>query len=351
MKIKKPTLIILTPGFATDETDSTCLPFLQIFLKKLKENYPELKILVLTFQYPFFKGLYIWEEIEIISFNGRNRKKLFKLVLWNRILRKLKKIHSENNIIGILSLWCGECAWIGKRFSRKYNLKHYCWLWGQDARKENKFVKRIHPDKSELIALSDFLQSEFEKNFLIRPVHVIPPGIDPGQFNTKKLSRDIDILGVGSLIPLKRYDEFLYAVSELKKDYPDIKVVLCGNGPEEESLQIQKTKLNLSDNIQFTGEIPHPDVLQLMQRSKILLHPSSFEGFGCVCLEALYAGANVISFCKPMKQEIKNWHIVQSEKEMIQRSIQILQSSPCENESILPYSIDDSVKKIMNLFS
>ena len=54
-----------------------------------------------------------------------------------------------------------------------------------------------------------------------------------------------------------------------------------------------------------------------MQRTKIFLHTSSYEGFSGACLEALYAGAHVISFCEPMKQKIDHWHIVKDEKEML----------------------------------
>ena len=224
MRSEKKTLIVLTPGFAKDELDSTCLPFLQRFLKNLKEIYPELNIIVLAFQYPYRKCSYKWNGIEIISFAGRNRRKLYKLLLWSRILNKLKKINRDHSIVGLLSLWCNECAWVGKRFSKKNNLKHYCWIWGQDARRGNKYVKRIHPSENELIALSDFLQTEFEKNFLVKPAYVIPPGIDATAFVSKNLKRDIDVLGAGSLIPLKQYDQFLYVLSELKKKFPDMPI-------------------------------------------------------------------------------------------------------------------------------
>ena len=84
------------------------------------------------------------------------------------------------------------------------------------------------------------------------------------------------------------------------------------------------TKSGLEKNILLTGELPYPDTLQLMQRAKVFLHPSSYEGFSGVCLEALYAAAHVISFCKPMKQDIAQWHIVQSREEMFEKTVSIL---------------------------
>ena len=51
MDIKR--LVILTPGFPKDETDTTCIPFLQDFILELNDQYPSLKIDILAFDYPF----------------------------------------------------------------------------------------------------------------------------------------------------------------------------------------------------------------------------------------------------------------------------------------------------------
>ena len=37
------------------------------------------------------------------------------------------------------------------------------------------------------------------------------------------------------------------------------------------------------------------------------------------CLEALYAGCHVISFCKPMNTDFEHWHIVNTEEDMIKK--------------------------------
>ena len=110
-------------------------------------------------------------------------------------------------------------------------------------------------------------------------------------------------------------------------------------------------KYGLQLNISLTGELPHTDVLKWMQRAKLLLHPSSYEGFGIVSIEALCAGCEVISFVKPMKREIKNWHIVSDKDEMIAQVFAILQNRKPKYEAIVPYTIEDSVQKMVELFS
>ena len=350
MNSENNTLVILTPGFPKSEADTTCLPMQQSFVRCLKEEYPQLNIIVLSFQYPYHKKTYKWFGITVTGFDGKNKGGLPRLLLRRKLMTRLNEINSKNRIIGILSFWVGECAWVGKNFANKHNIKQYCWILGQDARKENKYPKRIHAKENELIALSDFVQEEFEKNHGIRPQHVIPAAIDIRQFSNMQEERDIDILAAGSLIPLKQYDVFVEIIAEIKKKLPGIKAALIGNGPEKEKLQGLIARSGLQSNIILTGELPHPEVLQQMQRAKVFLHPSSYEGFSGVCLEALAVGAHVISFCRAMKQDIEHWHIVQSKEEMKEKALELLQTKDTVYKSVTPFKMDDTVKKMMELF-
>lgn len=344
------TLIILTPGFPESEADSTCLPMQQNLVRSLKVMYPQMNIIILSFQYPYFKKKYTWFDTMVISFDGRNKGGLARLLLRRKLNATLKEINNTKKITGLLSFWYGECALVGTRFGERHNIKHYCWILGQDARKENKYAHLMSPKTDELIALSDFLQNEFETNHGTRPQYVISPGIDTKHISNSTAEKDIDLLAVGSLIPLKQYATFLEVVAGIKKQLPGIKAVLVGNGPEKERLQTLITKSGLETNVSLTGELPYPEVLQLMQRAKVFLHPSSYEGFSGVCLEALYTRAHVISFCKPMKQDIENWHIVSSKEVMKQRAISILENPDIVYKRVLFSSMEDVARKMMNLF-
>jgi glycosyltransferase involved in cell wall biosynthesis len=196
------------------------------------------------------------------------------------------------------------------------------------------------------------MQDEFEKNYGFRPLHIITPGIDVKEFSFNNDKKDIDIIAAGSLIPLKQYDIFVQVIGEIKKQFPLIKVVLIGDGPEKNKLQSLIKSSGLQSNITLIGELSHPDVLQWMQRTKIFLHPSSYEGFGIVCIEALYSGAEVISFVKPMHNKIENWHIVKDKEEMIQKAAEILSSSKTEYKRIVPlYNRTDRTKDCEIIFS
>jgi len=86
-----------------------------------------------------------------------------------------------------------------------------------------------------------------------------------------------------------------------------------------------------------------------MQRAKVFLHPSAYEGFGAVCIEALYAGASVVSFVKPMKASIPNWYIVGSKDAMISITSDLLEST-LPVYPINAYPVEENVRKMMKLF-
>ena len=342
-------MILLTPGFPENEADTTCLPFLQTHIGALNENFPNLEIIIITFQYPFFKSVYKWRGNEVISFGGKERGKIHRLLLWVRVWRKLARLRRTKNVIGLFSLWHTECALVGGYFGRFHDLTHYTWLCGQDAKKGNKYVNLARPHADGLVAMSDFLKREFFKNYGVDPAHVIPIGVDPDEFSNGKFERTIDVLGAGSLIPLKQYDIFVIVINRLRYTMPDIRAELCGSGPEESRLKSLVAEQHLGDHVILHGEIPHSEVLQLMQTAKIFLHTSNYEGFGTVCLEALYAGAHVVSFTKPMDSQIEHWHHVSDEEEMVKKVTELLRG-PIEHQSIRAYTAADVAGSIVALF-
>ena len=347
--ISAKTIIILTPGFPENEQDSTCVPPQQIFVRALKEVAPDLDIIVLTFTYPFISKTYYWNGIRVISFGNPKNRRLLRAFTGLRVNRELGKINRRQHIIGLLSFWAGQCAWIGSRFAKRYGLKHYGWLLGQDAKFGNKYLLKMKPVPDSLIAISDFVADTLEKNYRIRPQYVIPVGTDPGLFRPSN-RRDIDILGAGSLIPLKQYDVFLNIVEGLLPHIPALRAVICGDGPEMKKLKMLIEEKRLQNNVQLAGRCAHDEVLRYMERSKIFLHPSNYEGFSTVCLEALYAGNQVVSFIKPMHFDIDNWTIVNDRAEMAAVIKEIL-SSNAQPENILPYDVHDNAGQMLKLFN
>jgi len=345
---KVPALVILSPGFPANEADTTCLPAQQDFVRLLKQITP-LEVIVVAFQYPFTDAPYEWNGITVVPLNGRNRRKPWRILTWIRAWRTLNRLRARYRITGLLSFWLTECALVGKWFGRRHAIRHHCWMLGQDARAGNGFVKWIRPAAGELIAMSDALADEFCRHYGLRPEHIAPNGVDPSRFGPRQGAKTIDLLSVGSLIPLKRHELFLQLVRTVKQTRPSVVAMICGRGPEEGRLRSLIREYDLEGAVSLAGELPHPEVLQLMQRTRVLVHPSSYEGFSTVCLEALYAGARVVSFCRPMKATIANWYIVATYDEMTDMTLELL-GFPDNDVPVMPFAMIDNARAILRLF-
>jgi glycosyltransferase involved in cell wall biosynthesis len=89
-----------------------------------------------------------------------------------------------------------------------------------------------------------------------------------------------------------------------------------------------------------------------MQRSKLFLHTSRYEGCSTVCLEALYAGAQVISFCYPFDHPVPHWHVVSDAEAMIAKAKELLQDPDTSiYTGIVKHSMEESAKAVMELFA
>ncbi|MDP4148563.1 MAG: glycosyltransferase family 4 protein [Bacteroidota bacterium] len=350
---KRPrTLVILSPGFPKDESDSTCLPAQQLFVSALNRCFPTLQVVILAFEYPFSKEPYRWHGNLVIPFDGWNKGRLNKVLVWTKAWNTLNGLRHDRDVLGLLSFWCTACSLVGTWYGRRKDLPHFTWILGQDARR-NRYIRFIRPRPEHLVAMSDSLATEFRANYGILPRHIVTNGIDAAQYPRPARdasARDIDVLGVGSLIPLKQYDLFLAVIRQMADRRPDIRSVICGKGPEEDRLRELIRKERLEDKVELAGERPHDEVLRLMQRSRVFLHTSSYEGFSTVCLEALYAGAHVLSLVKPTPLPVKHWQVADRWQDMAGLALGILQDPAPDHSPVLLYTMDDSARGMMRLF-
>lgn len=350
MKHKINTLLILTPGFPGTEEDSTCLPAQQVMLRALKKKYPFVQFIILTLEYPFTDIPYRWGGNSVIPFNNQNKGRLHRLFMFLRVWKTMRQLHKEHQLIGLFSFWHGECAFLGNYFARLHGLKHYNWILGQDAREGNRYAPLIRSKPWELLAISESVSEQFYLHYSVKPAHILPNGIDPDLFPSATGAKDIDILGAGSLTALKRYAIWVRTAGLLSDMRPGIKAFLCGKGPELNSLRQMVVDRGWEESLVLTGELPHPELLGLMKRCKIFLHPSSYEGFSTACMEALYAGAHVISFTHPQEATIPHWHVVYSESEMLETALSLLDDPNTDYEPVLLHHMEDNAVSVMELF-
>ena len=110
------------------------------------------------------------------------------------------------------------------------------------------------------------------------------------------------IIITGRLEAVKQHDIFLRTIPELLNIFPDLSVVMVGDGSLKGYLKKFAEELNISKHIQWLGF--QKNVHAYIDASDVMVIPSSAEGFGLVVLESWFHAKPVIAFDVPAINEI-----------------------------------------------
>jgi glycosyltransferase involved in cell wall biosynthesis len=104
------------------------------------------------------------------------------------------------------------------------------------------------------------------------------------------------LLYAGNYYPSKNIGRLLEALVEVRKNKPDLELVLIGKEDHfQKQLQQQAEQLGLGGAVVFTGFVPDSQLVWYYQHTALFVFPSLSEGFGLTPLEAMAAGTPVIS--------------------------------------------------------
>ena len=313
--MKPPHIAILTPGFAADEADTNCVPALQDFLLAFRREHPAVALTVFALRYPHTRQPYEWHGIPVKPADGRQRRFPFSLLSKARLMRSFVAETRRAPIDLVHSFWLGECAALGERFSRRYNIPHIVTLMGQEVVLPNRHAQLLQCKSTTFVAVSSFQRRELVKNTGRDVHHVIPWGLDALPV-AHVGTRDIDVLGVGSLTEVKDFATFLDVVARVRVARPTLSCRIAGEGPLRPALEAKAKALGLEHTIRFEVQLPREQVFDLMRRSKVLLHTSTFESFGLVFAEALACGMRIVSRPVGIAEPGSTWAVCDDTNEM-----------------------------------
>jgi glycosyltransferase involved in cell wall biosynthesis len=131
--------------------------------------------------------------------------------------------------------------------------------------------------------------------FVPRHVYVVRNALDLRRFSTVPVlnGRRIRILGIGSLVPVKRWDQVLRAAGALKGRGLDYLVHIAGDGPLRGVLTRQNQDLGLTGQVEFVGY--NDNIPELIANAIFLVHTSESEGCPNVVMEAMACGRPVVA--------------------------------------------------------
>jgi glycosyltransferase involved in cell wall biosynthesis/O-antigen/teichoic acid export membrane protein len=149
---------------------------------------------------------------------------------------------------------------------------------------------REHPT----VAISNSTSEDLEE-LGFRRVVVIPPGRDePPALDGVAKEAQPTLLFVGRLAPNKRPDHAVEAFRHVRRELPDTKLWIAGQGPLESTLAA-----DLPDGAELLGFLPRHELYERMSRAHCLLVPSVREGWGLVVIEANSVGTPAVAYDVP----------------------------------------------------
>lgn len=110
---------------------------------------------------------------------------------------------------------------------------------------------------------------------------------------TKDTPRERVVLAVGRLAEVKNYALLIDAWAFLAQDFPDWQLHVYGTGPQEDALAAQVQRLGLSAVVKLFGH--RPGMAEVYSRASLFAHPSWYEGFPLVIIEALRSAVPVVA--------------------------------------------------------
>jgi len=170
-------------------------------------------------------------------------------------------------------------------------------------------VVRFMNDCDAVTVASESLKYELTLKGVRTPIYIVPPGIDTKKFshgNRMALrnrygisARDTTLLYVGRLAKEKNIYFLLRSFLHIHRSMPRTRLLLAGNGLEEESIRAYARRTHLEDAIHIVTDRTPQNIADAYGAADLFVHASQTETFGRVLVEAMAAGLPIVALNGP----------------------------------------------------
>ena len=129
-----------------------------------------------------------------------------------------------------------------------------------------------------------------------------PIAIKLGKYPRWAPEQPVTVLFAGRFVEKKGLCDAIAAFGLARPRVPSARMVIVGNGPDEDDARALAGRLGLADVVQFVGPKPHDDLIRRLAAATVLIHPSrtaadgdSEGGAPTILLEAQAIGTPIVT--------------------------------------------------------
>ena len=280
----------------------------------------------------------------------------------------------KNKNIDIVNTHSGKDTWVGGFAAKVSNVAFI---------RTRHLSNPINPSRLNFInSLADYIitTGESVKEDMIKnnriskdKISSIPTGIDADRFNPNccnkdevreelGVSNDTILIGIVAVLrSFKRHDIFISNAVKILKEYPNVKFVIAGDGPQKRYIDELIESYDVSKDFILTGHVER--VERVMRALDIfMLTSDSKEGVPQSIIQALLIGLPVIAtdvgstrdlykednmILIPPKDEVK---LYEATKSLIENKSQRDKLSSRARASAMPFKKDEMAKKVYSIY-
>ncbi len=263
---------------------------------------------------------------KLIVLKGSNGYRLTRF--FNKIF-SLRKIIKENNLYSVISF--GEHSNFLNIISKSSN-KAILTIHSYKSKEESErgdirgfinkiLIKFLYNKSDRIITVSEALKDDLSASFKIKPSKITPVYNPFDIVKIRELSekgvpkdylrsgKEIVLITIGRICDTKAFWHLIRAFSELKKDFPKIRLDIVGEAYLPAEIEVKKKLTGLindykmASNVIFIDFTPNP--YPLLKNADVFVSSSILEGFGNVIVESMICSIPVVfPDCKAGPREI-----------------------------------------------
>lgn len=253
-------------------------------------------------------------QVEILSEDGINTVRLHG---WN--------ILSMRNPLG-KRLWVSQMMALFERYMKEFGkpdvIHVHCGMYGGIAAMEIKkkygipyiltehssnvlndsmvkwdkeHIGEVYDNSDCLIAVGSSLKLAMTM-LTDKEIHIVPNIVNTREFFPidKKSDSTFKFVSVSYLKKNKNVDMTIRAFAELYRGDSSKKLIIIGDGEEENNLKNLAIELGVKENVEFLGRLDRVNTASEIRRCDAFVLPSQYETFGVAYIEALASGIPII---------------------------------------------------------